>query len=326
MCRLLTVLTPIKDPRVFNAVKQHMQELERDNGGMGNGIYLPHTQEIVRSFDIKQIQQVATAPFMFHTRIATGPNVTVDNCHPFEYKNTVLTHNGWVTDQRLIEPRINADSKNLLHVWKDNNIHLRNLPWTGNIITFDKTDRKVRFTVNKHESLQKYTLNDGTVLVTSGLHNPSTYDALNPFIAKVEEMPIGDYEGEFGSPIIKSTTPTRDITYQFIRHKSREPVMSYFEDEDTLPYFGEVPIADEVMSEAEYADTVEHQPIYVPKVIGVQDIAKPKPRSLPPPHPRSRSTIAKFFERVQGKFSKLPEEHKDPAWKKKRDLSQYPTI
>lgn len=192
MCRLLVCLTVPRSREIKHVIRQHMLDLDHSLGGMGCGLWLPKYKFGKRSL-IKRMKAVSILkrtryPFFFHTRLATSGNVCIRNCHPWIHKHVVLMHNGFAW--QYVNPPTNSDSYNLLIAWQRQQTDLSTMAWHGNIITYDKTDGVIRCYIQN--SMEKVTLHDGTVLITSQL-TPS----IDPYCDAVETLHAGVYEARF---------------------------------------------------------------------------------------------------------------------------------
>lgn len=208
MCRLLVCLNKPKSKPIIKAIKDHMAELEKAQGGHGNGLWLPKKKvgnKFVKSFDIKEIWSKTQFPFFFHTRIATFGEISKENCHPWEYKDAILMQNGFAFEFET--DRTKSDSWNLLIAWQDSGKDLSDLAWYGNVITFEKTKNVIRFYIQN--SLDKITLSDGTILVTS-----QETAALKPYIFKKETLSDGVFEGNFFNSTITKIKDIYGYSYQ----------------------------------------------------------------------------------------------------------------
>lgn len=200
MCRLLAVLNNVKDPAVAQAIQIHMYELEKALGGHGNGIYMPFKddgEQLVKSYDPKEthllnkIWDNMQSPFMFHTRLATGINKSEANCHPFEYNDKILMHNGYASG--YLKPGSNADTLNLLYTWQDSPEQptIDDMDgWSGIVITHEKKSNEMDIFAQKN--FEMLTLRDGTVLVTS-----QTTPTIDAFTSMRQSLGSGVYKATF---------------------------------------------------------------------------------------------------------------------------------
>lgn len=217
MCRLLLVLNKPTDPIVERVLQLHMHDLEDAMGGDGNGIWMPTAEpdkQFIKSFNMSKLWQGMQEPFMFHTRRATGHNVTEENCHPFDYKNAVLMHNGVAS--AYTTPATRADTFNLLKSWQDSGKRLTDMSWSGNIIAYDKARTKIDIIIKNN--LERVTLKDGTVIVTSQLT-----PALHGLIENRETLNSGLYEAHFNETDVKRTgdvpvTATTSTSWYWGKH------------------------------------------------------------------------------------------------------------
>lgn len=54
-----------------------------------------NVEKFIEDYRADEALYGSTSPALLHFRISTGGGVTVDNCHPFEYKHGALIHNGY---------------------------------------------------------------------------------------------------------------------------------------------------------------------------------------------------------------------------------------
>lgn len=229
MCRLLVVLNKIKDPSVAQAVQLHMHDLENAMGGDGNGLWMPEANDdrkLVRSENIEELWDNMQAPFMFHTRRATGNNVTVENMHPYDYKGVVLMHNGFAS--QFTVPATKSDTLNLLEKWrdeheKDDKKTILDYSWHGNIIIYDKDQKDLKFYVKN--TLEELTLIDDTKIVTSQIT-----PALHGFIKEKKTIRDAVFKSQFDNPLVEKVgeipyayTTTTTYTYYPARTYTTTP-------------------------------------------------------------------------------------------------------
>ena len=238
MCRLLISLKKIKNKKVINLLKKHAIELEGILGGHGNGIFLLESKKIYKSFDCNKIaNHINAEPFFFHTRYATGNNISVKNCHPFTYQEYVFMHNG--TCKQYTFPKNHPDSYNLLKYYVDSNgKQIDNLNWKGNLIFYNKELDLIYFYLKRNKyndsALTYVKFIDGSVILTSQL---TACLAKSKLIKSSIVLDRGIYVGQFYSDKIelieKYKTPLKKKKFKFKSLNKRYDYLDkHFEDLD----------------------------------------------------------------------------------------------
>jgi len=223
MCRLLLQLNSSKNKKILSIIRKHATELEKALGGDGNGIFLPQKNKIYKSFDIRKIiARISGDPFLFHTRLATGNNVSTANCHPFIYKDTILAHNGACTD--FISPANNADTKNLLKMYIDKKLKLEEMKWWGNIIIFDKITEMIFIYIKKY--LVEITFKDKTKILTS--QETKSIKMNRNQIKKTKILGPGIYSTEFSDDTFEKISSLNTQRY-ITKYKRKKQYIEVFD-------------------------------------------------------------------------------------------------
>jgi predicted glutamine amidotransferase len=138
MCRLLAYLgTPIIIDQVLYQPKNSLvnqsinaKEIEEPLNGDGFGIgwYIPELNEEPATFvsvnpawsnrNLRNLApRVRTPCFFAHVRAASVGEVSESNCHPFQYKNLLMMHNGGVENFSRIKRKVCEPLSDELYNW-----------------------------------------------------------------------------------------------------------------------------------------------------------------------------------------------------------------
>jgi glutamine amidotransferase len=138
MCRLLAYMgTPIVIDKLLYQPKNSLvnqsinaKELEEPLNGDGFGIgwYVPEVNyepvtfvSVNPAWSNRNLRNLApkikTECFIAHVRAASVGEVSESNCHPFQYKNILMMHNGGVENFSLIKRKIREPLNDELYNW-----------------------------------------------------------------------------------------------------------------------------------------------------------------------------------------------------------------
>jgi glutamine amidotransferase len=138
MCRLLAYLgTPMIIDKLLYQPKNSLvnqsinaKELEEPLNGDGFGIgwYVPEVNyepvtfvSVNPAWSNRNLRNLApkikTGCFIAHVRAASVGEVSESNCHPFQYKNLLMMHNGGVENFELIKRKIREPLTDELYNW-----------------------------------------------------------------------------------------------------------------------------------------------------------------------------------------------------------------
>lgn len=138
MCRLLAYMgTPIiidqllyqpKNSLVNQSINARELEEPLNGDGFGIGWYVPDVNyepvtfvSVNPAWSNRNLRNLApkirTECFIAHVRAASVGEVSEANCHPFQYKNILMAHNGGVENFSRIKRRIRAPLSDELYNW-----------------------------------------------------------------------------------------------------------------------------------------------------------------------------------------------------------------
>ena len=138
MCRLLAYMgTPVIVDKLLYQPKNslvnqsiHAKEIEEPLNGDGFGIgwYVPELHEEPATFvsvnpawsnrNLRRLApRIRTECFIAHVRAASVGEVSESNCHPFQYRQFLMVHNGGVEDFSQIKRRIRRPLTDELYNW-----------------------------------------------------------------------------------------------------------------------------------------------------------------------------------------------------------------
>jgi glutamine amidotransferase len=138
MCRLLAYLgTPIiidkllyqpKNSLVNQSINAREIEEPLNGDGFGIGWYVPEVNfepvtfvSVNPAWSNRNLRNLApkikTECFIAHVRAASVGEVSESNCHPFQYKNLLMVHNGGVENFGLIKRKIREPLSDELYNW-----------------------------------------------------------------------------------------------------------------------------------------------------------------------------------------------------------------
>ena len=138
MCRLLAYLgTPIivdkllyqpKNSLVNQSINAKEIEEPLNGDGFGIGWYVPELHDEPVTFvsvhpawsnrNLRNLApKVQTECFIAHVRAASVGEVSESNCHPFQYRNLLMMHNGGVENFSLIKRRLRQPLTDELYNW-----------------------------------------------------------------------------------------------------------------------------------------------------------------------------------------------------------------
>lgn len=138
MCRLLAYLgSPIIVDKLLYQPKNslvnqsiHAKEIEEPLNGDGFGIgwYVPEVNNEPVTFvsvnpawsnrNLRNLApKIQTGCFIAHVRAASVGEVSESNCHPFQYRNLLMMHNGGVENFSLIKRKIREPLTDELYNW-----------------------------------------------------------------------------------------------------------------------------------------------------------------------------------------------------------------
>ena len=138
MCRLLAYLgTPIIADKLLYQPKNSLvnqsinaKEIEEPLNGDGFGIgwYVPELDEEPVTFvsvnpawsnrNLRNLApKIQTGCFIAHVRAASVGEVSESNCHPFQYRNLLMMHNGGVEDFSRIKRKLREPLSDELYNW-----------------------------------------------------------------------------------------------------------------------------------------------------------------------------------------------------------------
>jgi glutamine amidotransferase len=138
MCRLLAYMgTPIiidkllyqpKNSLVNQSINAREIEEPLNGDGFGIGWYVPEVNYEPVTFvsvnpawsnrNLKNLApKIRTNCFIAHVRAASVGEVSESNCHPFQYKNLLMVHNGGVENFGLIKRKIREPLSDELYNW-----------------------------------------------------------------------------------------------------------------------------------------------------------------------------------------------------------------
>ena len=109
MCRLAYIPSGIKDKKFLYTL---FQNLENEAGGDGNGIggfidkkpfIYKNIERGIETFVNEAVDKTWDNGFLFHTRKASMGVVNNNNCHPFNWENTITIHNGTVEGAAILK-------------------------------------------------------------------------------------------------------------------------------------------------------------------------------------------------------------------------------
>ena len=138
MCRLLAYLgTPIiidkllyqpKNSLVNQSINAKEIEEPLNGDGFGIGWYVPELHEEPVTFvsvnpawsnrNLRNLApKIRTECFIAHVRAASVGEVSESNCHPFQYKNLLMMHNGGVENFSRIKRKVREPLSDELYNW-----------------------------------------------------------------------------------------------------------------------------------------------------------------------------------------------------------------
>ena len=138
MCRLLAYMgTPVIVDKLLYQPKNslvnqsiHAKEIEEPLNGDGFGIgwYVPQLHEEPATFvsvnpawsnrNLRKLApRILTECFIAHVRAASVGEVSESNCHPFQYRQFLMVHNGGVENFSQIKRRIRQPLSDELYNW-----------------------------------------------------------------------------------------------------------------------------------------------------------------------------------------------------------------
>lgn len=138
MCRLLAYMgTPIiidkllyqpKNSLVNQSINAKEIEEPLNGDGFGIGWYVPELHEEPVTFvsvnpawsnrNLRNLApKIQTACFIAHVRAASVGEVSESNCHPFQYKNLLMMHNGGVENFSRIKRKVREPLTDELYNW-----------------------------------------------------------------------------------------------------------------------------------------------------------------------------------------------------------------
>ena len=138
MCRLLAYMgTPIiidqllyqpKNSLVNQSINAREIEEPLNGDGFGLGWYVPEVNTEPVNFvsvnpawsnrNLKNLApKIRTGCLIAHVRAASVGEVSESNCHPFQYKNLLMVHNGGVENFGLIKRKLRAPLSDELYNW-----------------------------------------------------------------------------------------------------------------------------------------------------------------------------------------------------------------
>ncbi|MGC1240581.1 MAG: class II glutamine amidotransferase [Chryseosolibacter sp.] len=232
MCRLLAYLgTPVivdkllyqpKNSLVNQSVNAKEIEEPLNGDGFGIGWYVPDLHEEPVTFvsvnpawsnrNLRNLApKIQTECFIAHVRAASVGEVSESNCHPFQYRNLLMMHNGGVENFARIKRRIREPLTDELYNWikgQTDSEHLfaflLNHLFSGHEVTitpetvmeaFEKTFTDLKQLMSEHQIQEPAYLN---MLVTNGSFFVATRYTTDP-----GEEPLTLYHSEGGRYVVE---------------------------------------------------------------------------------------------------------------------------
>ncbi|MGC4023513.1 MAG: class II glutamine amidotransferase [Cyclobacteriaceae bacterium] len=236
MCRLMAYKgTPIVIDKLLYQPKNslvnqsiHAREIEEPlNGdGFGVGWYVPDVNyepitfvSVNPAWSNRNLRNLApkikTDCMIAHVRAASVGDVSESNCHPFQYKNMLMAHNGGVEEFSKIKRLMRAPLTDELYNWITGQTHLqhifaymlnelfknhRSVSPEAVVDSFERTFRELKLLMSQHGITQEAYLN---MVFTNGLFLVGTRYCTDP-----KEEPLTLYHSE-GSRYVVEDGVTR---------------------------------------------------------------------------------------------------------------------
>lgn len=231
MCRLLAYMgSPIiidqllyepKNSLVNQSINAKEIEEPLNGDGFGIGWYVPEVNfepvtfvSVNPAWSNRNLRNLApkirTECFIAHVRAASVGEVSESNCHPFQYKNLLMMHNGGVEQFSKIKRKIREPLTDELYNWikgQTDSEHifallLHHLQSNGSEVTtesviqaFEKTFEKLKMMMAENGIQEAAYLN---MLVTNGVFFVATRYTTDP-----KEEPLTLYHSEGGRYVVE---------------------------------------------------------------------------------------------------------------------------
>lgn len=232
MCRLLAYIgTPViidkllyqpKNSLVNQSINAREIEEPLNGDGFGIGWYVPELHEEPVTFvsvhpawsnrNLRNLApKIQTECFIAHVRAASVGEVSESNCHPFQYKNLLMMHNGGVENFSRIKRSLRAMLSDELYNWikgQTDSEHLfaamlnHLLRDSGTAVTpeavmdaFEKMFTELKKMMNDHNITEPAYLN---MVVTNGKFFVGTRYVTDP-----KEEPLTLYHSEGGRYVVE---------------------------------------------------------------------------------------------------------------------------